>query len=267
MRSSATAEDLPTARFAGQHESFLNVRGEAGLIEACRRYFASIFTERATGYRLDNGFDHFKVALSVAMMQMVRWVIGASGDLFILDTDTGFPDVVFVTGGYGLGEIIVQGAIEPDEFHVHKPRCRQGFRAVLRRRLGAAQLPMVYAHGAGCAGGGRTWPTSRAERARFCLSDADVLILAGGNRHRGSLFVQGRPAHADGYRMDPGRLGRGALHRPGAAGDDGLAPLGDEPQVLCHEGIGAGARACRHLSQMAAAARYTAARKFRAVLS
>jgi pyruvate,water dikinase len=161
VRSSATAEDLPTARFAGQYESFLNVRGEAGLIEACRRCFASIFTERVIGYRLDNGFDHFKVALSVEVMKMVRWDIEASGVIFILDTETGFPDVVFVTGGYGLGEIIVQSAIEPDEFHVHKPTYRQGFSAVLRRRLGAEQLRIVYAHGADGADGGRTRPTAR----------------------------------------------------------------------------------------------------------
>jgi pyruvate,water dikinase len=179
VRSSATAEDLPTASFAGQHESFLNVRGEAGLIEACRRCFASIFTDRAIGYRLDNGFDHFKVYLSVAVMKMVRSDIGASGVIFTLDTETGFPDVVFITGGYGLGENIVQGAIDPDEFHVHKPTYRQGFRAVLRRRLGAKQLRMVYAHGAKGAGGARNKPTSRAEQARFCLTDEDVLTLAG----------------------------------------------------------------------------------------
>ena len=110
VRSSATAEDLPTASFAGQHESYLNVRGEAALIEACRSCFASIFTERAIGYRLDNGFDHFKVALSVAVMKMVRSDLGSSGVIFTLDTETGFRDVVFVTGGYGLGENIVQGS-------------------------------------------------------------------------------------------------------------------------------------------------------------
>jgi pyruvate,water dikinase len=179
VRSSATAEDLPGASFAGQHESFLNVRGEAGLIEACRRCFASIFTERAIGYRLDNGFDHFKVALSVAVMKMVRSDVGASGVIFTLDTETGFRDVVFVTGGYGLGENIVQGAIDPDEFHVHKPTYRQGYRAVLRRRLGGKQLRMVYAHDGQGGGGARNKPTSKAEQARFCLSDAEVLALAG----------------------------------------------------------------------------------------
>ncbi len=179
VRSSATAEDLPTASFAGQHESFLNVRGEAAVVESCRRCLASIFTDRAIGYRLDNGFDHFKVSLSVAVMRMVRSDLGASGVIFTLDTETGFPDVVFITGGYGLGENIVQGAIDPDEFHVHKPTYRQGFRAVLRRRLGAKQLRMTYVadpHGGTTT---RNRKVSLADRARFCLSDADVLTLAG----------------------------------------------------------------------------------------
>jgi pyruvate,water dikinase len=179
VRSSATAEDLPNASFAGQHDSYLNIRGEAALVEACRNCFASLFTERAVGYRLDNGFDHFKVALSVAVMKMVRSDVGASGVIFTLDTETGFRDVVFVTGGYGLGENIVQGAIDPDEFYVHKPTYRKGFRAVLRRRLGAKQLRMTY--GADPNGRVRTRnkPTSRAEQRRFCLTDQDVLTLTG----------------------------------------------------------------------------------------
>jgi pyruvate,water dikinase len=179
VRSSATAEDLPNASFAGQHDSFLNVRGETSLVEACRHCFASLFTERAIGYRIDNGFDHFKVALSVAVMKMVRSDVGSSGVIFTLDTETGFRDVVFVTGGYGLGENIVQGAIDPDEFYVHKPTFRKGFRAVLRRRLGAKQLRMTY--GADPNGRARTRnrPTLKAERERFCLSDQDVLTLAG----------------------------------------------------------------------------------------
>ena len=154
------------------------MRGAAALVEASRRCFASLFTDRAIGYRLDNGFDHFKVALSVAVMQMVRSDIGASGVIFTLDTETGFRDVVFVTGGYGLGENVVQGAIDPDEFHVHKPTFRQGFRAVLRRRLGAKQLRMTY--GADPDGMTRTQnkPASQAERERFCLTDQDVLTLA-----------------------------------------------------------------------------------------
>ena len=139
VRSSATAEDLPTASFAGQHESFLNVRGAKDLFEACRRCFASIFTDRAISYRIDNGFDHFKVALSVAVMKMVRSDLAASGVIFTLDTESGFRNVVFVTGCYGLGETIVQGQVDPDEFYVHKPTLKQGFRCVLRRRLGASK--------------------------------------------------------------------------------------------------------------------------------
>ena len=121
MRSSATAEDLPTASFAGQHDSFLNIRGARDLFDACRRCFASLFTDRAISYRIDNGFDHFKVALSVGVMKMVRSDLAASGVIFTLDTESGFRDVVFVTGSYGLGENIVQGTVDPDEFYVHKP--------------------------------------------------------------------------------------------------------------------------------------------------
>ena len=143
VRSSATAEDLPTASFAGQHESFLNVRGEGDLFEACRRCFASIFTDRAIVYRIDNGFDHFKVALSVGVMKMVRSDRAASGVIFTLDTESGFPDVVFITGSYGLGENIVQGKVDPDEFYVHKPTFRQGYRAVLSRSLGGKQMRLV----------------------------------------------------------------------------------------------------------------------------
>ena len=177
VRSSATAEDLPTASFAGQHESFLNVRGEADLFEACRRCFASIFTDRAIVYRIDNGFDHFKVALSVGVMKMVRADLAASGVIFTLDTESGFRDVVFVTGSWGLGENIVQGKVDPDEFYVHKPTFRQGYRAVLSRRLGTKQMRLVYARGHG-DGSTRNLPTRRTERERFCLTNAEVLELA-----------------------------------------------------------------------------------------
>lgn len=177
VRSSATAEDLPTASFAGQHESFLNVRGPKDLFEACRRCFASIFTDRAISYRIDNGFDHFKVFLSVAVMKMVRSDIGASGVIFTLDTESGFRDVVFVTGCYGLGETIVQGQVDPDEFYVHKPTLALGFRRVLRRRLGGKQIRMIY----GKRGGRHATLTRNvpeSERRKFCISDAEVLNLA-----------------------------------------------------------------------------------------
>ncbi len=177
VRSSATAEDLPTASFAGQHESYLNVSGEAAVVEACRHCFASIFTDRAIVYRLNNGFDHFKVALSVAVMRMVRADIGASGVTFTLDTESGFRDVVFITGAYGLGENVVQGAVDPDEFYVHKPTYLLGFRTVLSHRLGRKQMRMVYASPE-AGGGTRNEPTAEADRQRFCLDDADVLSLA-----------------------------------------------------------------------------------------
>jgi pyruvate,water dikinase len=176
VRSSATAEDLPTASFAGQHESFLNVRGARNLFEACRRCFASIFTDRAISYRIDNGFDHFKVALSVGVMKMVRADRASSGVIFTLDTESGFRDVVFVTGVYGLGENIVQGTVDPDEFYVHKPTFRQGRRVVLSRSLGGKQMRMVYARGRGRTG---NVSVPRPERERFCIDDTDVLELAG----------------------------------------------------------------------------------------
>jgi pyruvate,water dikinase len=176
VRSSATAEDLPTASFAGQHESFLNVRGARNLFEACRRCFASIFTDRAIAYRIDNGFDHFKVALSVGVMKMVRADRASSGVIFTLDTESGFRDVVFVTGVYGLGENIVQGTVDPDEFYVHKPTFRQGRRVVLSRSLGGKQMRMVYARGRGRT---RNVSVPRPERERFCIDDTDVLELAG----------------------------------------------------------------------------------------
>ncbi|MBR0764422.1 phosphoenolpyruvate synthase [Bradyrhizobium japonicum] len=177
VRSSATAEDLPTASFAGQHDSFLNVRGPKDLFEACRRCFASIFTDRAISYRIDKGFDHFKVALSVAVMKMVRSDLAASGVVFTLDTESGFREVVFVTGCYGLGETIVQGQVDPDEFYVHKPTLSKGYRHVLRRRLGAKQIRMIY----GRRGGEHATLTCNVpepERRNFCISDEEVLSLA-----------------------------------------------------------------------------------------
>src|SRR5579862_2907863 len=177
VRSSATAEDLPTASFAGQHESYLNVRGAAGVYDACRRCMASIFTDRAIAYRIDNGFDHFKIGLSVGIMKMVAADRASSGVMFTLDTESGFRDVVLVTGVYGIGENIVQGRADPDEFYVHKPTFEQGYSTVLRRSLGRKQLRMVY--GGRRGGGTRNLRTGRAEREKFCISDAEVLELAG----------------------------------------------------------------------------------------
>src|ERR1019366_6156682 len=177
VRSSATAEDLPTASFAGQHESYLNIRGIGDLFEACRRCFASMFTDRAIVYRVNNGFDHFKVGLSVGVMKMARSDRASSGVIFTLDTESGFRDVVFITGVYGLGENIVQGKVDPDEFYVHKPTLSQGFRAVLRRLLGDKAVKMIFLEGETGATT-RNVPTPKNDRERFCLSDDDVLELA-----------------------------------------------------------------------------------------
>src|SRR3974377_2375223 len=166
VRSSATAEDLPSASFAGQHDSYLNVSGAEALFEACRRCFASIFTDRAISYRIDKGFDHFKVALSVGVMKMVRADSAASGVMFTLDTASGFRDFVFITAIYGLGENIVQGTVDPDEFYVHKLTFRAGHRAVLRRSLGSKHLRMVYADG---SGGTKNVRVPEIERGRFCI--------------------------------------------------------------------------------------------------
>ena len=177
VRSSATAEDLPTASFAGQHETFLNIAGEARLLESVRRCFASLFKDRAIRYRIDNGFDHLKVFLSVGVMKMVRADQASSGVIFTLDTESGFRDVVFITGAWGLGENVVQGTVDPDEFYVFKPTFNAGRRAVLRRSLGSKEVRMVYASAAGRETT-RNVPTPRDDQQRFCLNDDEVLQLA-----------------------------------------------------------------------------------------
>jgi len=177
VRSSATAEDLPTASFAGQHESFLNVHGEAMLLDAVRRCFASLWNDRAVRYRIDQGFDHFKVLLSVGIMKMARSDLASSGVAFSLDTESGFRDVVFITGAWGLGENVVQGAVDPDEFFVFKPTLAKGKRAVLRRSLGAKKVKMIYGE-AVLRRATVNVPTSPEERARFSLTDEEVLKLA-----------------------------------------------------------------------------------------
>jgi pyruvate,water dikinase len=177
VRSSATAEDLPTASFAGQHDTYLHIEGGPALVDSVRRCFASLFTDRAIVYRTENGFDHFKVWLSVGVMKMVRSDLDCSGVIFTLDTETGFRDVVLVTGAYGLGENVVQGTVDPDEFYVFKPALRSGKRSVLRRTLGTKAERMVYASEGACATT-RNEATALEERARFCLDDDDVLELA-----------------------------------------------------------------------------------------
>ena len=177
VRSSATAEDLPTASFAGQHETFLNISGETRLLDSIRQCFASLFMDRAIAYRVDHEIDHFKVYQSVGVMKMVRSDLAASGVSFSLDTESGFRDVVFITGAYGLGENVVQGTVDPDEFYVFKPTLQQGHRVVLRRKLGSKQIRMVYAQAAGREST-RNMPTSPESQARYCISDDEVLELA-----------------------------------------------------------------------------------------
>jgi pyruvate, water dikinase len=178
VRSSATSEDLPNASFAGQHETYLNVKGEEQLLEACRRCYASLFLDRAIHYRVDQGFDHLTTALSIGIMKMVRSDLASSGVMFSLDTESGFRDVVLLTGAYGLGENVVQGAVDPDEFTVHKPTYLAGHRAVLRRRLGSKAVKMVFASG-DVGRSTRNVATSAVDRAQFCLTDQEVLELAG----------------------------------------------------------------------------------------
>jgi pyruvate,water dikinase len=177
VRSSATAEDLPTASFAGQQDTYLNISGEAALLDACRRCFASLFTDRAIHYRVGQGFDHFKVALSIGVMKMVRSDKATSGVMFSLDTETGFRDVVFITASWGLGENVVQGTVDPDEFYVFKPAFLRGKKAVLRRVLGSKKIKMIYTEG-DTRNSTRNVATRRHEQESFCLSDADVLTLA-----------------------------------------------------------------------------------------
>ena len=178
VRSSATAEDLPEASFAGQQETFLNIRGADHVLEAIRHVFASLYNDRAISYRAHQGFAHSEVALSAAVQQMVRSDLGASGVLFTLDTESGFRDVVFITASYGLGEMVVQGAVNPDEFYVHKPMLERGKPAIVRRALGSKLQKMVFAGQQQAGKSTRTVDVPEEERHRFALSDADVLELA-----------------------------------------------------------------------------------------
>ncbi|MGN6112285.1 MAG: phosphoenolpyruvate synthase [Luteimonas sp.] len=176
VRSSATAEDLPDASFAGQQETFLNVTGADDVVHKVKEVFASLYNDRAIAYRVHHGFKHEDVFLSAGVQLMVRSDVGASGVLFTLDTESGFRDVVFITASYGLGEMVVQGAVNPDEFYVYKPTLKQGKPAILRRSLGAKQLRMVYSDQPGERV--RTEETPAALRATFSISDADVHELA-----------------------------------------------------------------------------------------
>ena len=178
VRSSATAEDLPDASFAGQQETFLNICGVDNVIHAAKEVFASLFNDRAISYRVHQGFEHKLVALSVGVQRMVRSETGTAGVMFTLDTESGFRDVVFITGAYGLGETVVQGAVNPDEFYVHKPTLEAGRPAILRRNLGSKALKMIYGAEASAGRSVETVDVDPAERERFCLSDEEVTSLA-----------------------------------------------------------------------------------------
>lgn len=178
VRSSATAEDLPDASFAGQQETFLNIQGYENILHAIKEVFASLYNDRAIAYRVHKGFAHADVALSAGIQRMVRSDRGAAGVMFTIDTESGFNDVVFVTSSYGLGETVVQGAVNPDEFYVHKPTLAQGRPAVIRRNLGSKLIKMVFAEKKEAGKSTRTVDVDEGERNRFSLSDADVLELA-----------------------------------------------------------------------------------------
>ncbi|HWC77477.1 MAG TPA: PEP/pyruvate-binding domain-containing protein, partial [Blastocatellia bacterium] len=175
VRSSATAEDLPEASFAGQQETYLNVHGPEGLLRAVQACFASLFTDRAINYRARLGYDHLQVALSVGVQPMVRADKASAGVIFTLDTESGFRDVVVITSAYGLGEFVVQGVVTPDEWMVFKPTLAQGFSPIIGRRLGTKEVRLVYADG---SRGTRSEPVPKDERGRFSLTDDEVLTLA-----------------------------------------------------------------------------------------
>ena len=178
VRSSATAEDLPDASFAGQQETFLNIHGLESLLQAVKEVFASLYNDRAISYRVHQGFEHSEVALSAGIQRMVRSDTGAAGVMFTLDTESGFDGVVFITASYGLGETVVQGSVNPDEFYVHKALLEQGRPAVLRRTLGSKLIKMIYGESATAGKSVQTVDVSPADRGRFCISDEEVLELS-----------------------------------------------------------------------------------------
>ncbi len=178
VRSSATAEDMPDASFAGQQETFLNIHGIDNILHAIREVFASLYNDRAISYRVHSGYDDIEVALSAGVQRMVRSDLGASGVMFTLDTESGFRDVVFITSSYGLGEMVVQGAVNPDEFYVHKPQLEAGFPALIRRGLGSKQQRMVFNSERSAGRSVKVVETSVAERNQFSLTEAEVLELA-----------------------------------------------------------------------------------------
>ncbi|MBC8495194.1 phosphoenolpyruvate synthase [archaeon] len=176
VRSSATAEDLPDASFAGQQETYLNIHGYEEIIDACKKCFASLFTNRAISYRVDKNFDHFSIALSIGVQKMVRSDLACSGVMFSIDTESGFKDAIFITSAYGLGENIVQGAVNPDEFYVHKPTLRKGFKPIIMKRIGRKAIKMIYTHDS--KNPTKNIDVLEADRKILSINDCEVLELA-----------------------------------------------------------------------------------------
>ena len=240
VRSSATAEDLPDASFAGQQDTYLNVHGHENLLESCRACFASLFTDRAIAYREEKDFDHFSVALSIAVQKMVRSDLASAGVMFSIDTESGFRDAAYVTGGYGLGENVVQGSINPDEWYVHKPSLNAGHNPVIYAHLGEKQQKMVYVDPAKGKGTVNV-PVAPEDAAQFCLTNDEVLQLArwaviiedhygrpmdmewAKDGQSGDLFiVQARPETVV-SRRDPGMIRRTVLEKQGPVLAEGMA--------------------------------------------
>ena len=203
VRSSATAEDLPDASFAGQQETFLNVRGIEAILEAIKQVFASLYNDRAIAYRVHHRFEHEAVGISAGVQQMVRSDIGASGVMFTMDTESGFPDAVFITSSYGLGEGVVQGAVNPDEFYVYKPALRAGRPAILKRGVGGKAIKMVYSTDTEVGRTTEFVDVDHADRSRLSLSDADVTDLA-------QRRLPSRSITADRWTSN-GKIGTGAV--------------------------------------------------------
>jgi len=177
VRSSATAEDLPNASFAGQQESYLNIKGQHALLEACKKCFASLFTNRAISYRVDKGFDHFKIALSIGIQKMVRSDLASSGVMFSIDTETGFKDAILITASYGLGENIVKGAVNPDQFYVFKPTLKKGYKPIISKNIGAKKIKRVYSF-VGEKETTRNVNVSETFRNKYCIDEKEILQLA-----------------------------------------------------------------------------------------
>ena len=222
VRSSATAEDLPNASFAGQQETYLNIRGEYALIQSCKRCFASLFTNRAISYRVHTGFDHFDVALSIGIQKMVRSDKACSGVMFTIDTESGFPNVVYITGSYGLGENIVQGVINPDEFYVFKPCLQKDYKPIIQKTLGTKEIKMVYTvEGESST---KNVPVSAHDRGNFILSDEEIIRLAQwGVKIEDHYSKKAGSSGSHGYRMGKRRHHPAALRGPGKTGDGKIA--------------------------------------------